>query len=263
MVVFNCATGSPDLLDAELFGHARGAFTGAIGERLGLVRSAEGGTLFLDEIGELTAESQGRLLRLLDSGEVRPVGSDRSLLVNVRIIAATNVNLEMRVHQGKFRRDLFYRLAGVQLILPPLRERPGDVRLLVAHFTQEARKNVRPGFVGFAERALRAMEEYGWPGNIRQLKSEVFRLAALSPDGVQIDSWSPSIQWHGAPPVAPDRMQGLAILHDRERLVRMLKESGGRVRDVERKLGVSHGHLYRVLKRYQILPREFRGPQAG
>jgi DNA-binding NtrC family response regulator len=251
MVAFNCATCPSDLLDAELFGHTRGAYTGAVSSRTGLVRAAQGGILFLDEIGELRQESQARLLRFLDSGEVRSLGSDETARVPVRIVAATHVDLEDRIRRNRFRRDLYFRLAGLRLVLPPLRERRSDIRELIARFTDEARRVIRPGFAGLGEAAILAMEKAPWPGNIRQLKSDILRLAALTPDGVLVNSWKPSgidllseLQEELSDPAA--------ILRDAEELTRLLSKYGGRVADVASALHVSRGHVYRLLKRHGI-----------
>lgn len=250
MVAFNCATCPTDLLDAELFGHTRGAYTGAFIRRDGLVRTAMNGTLFLDEIGELREESQARLLRFLDSGEIRPLGSDGAYCVRVRVIAATHVNLEERIRDRRFRRDLYFRLAGLRITLPPLRERRGDIRQLVAHFVDEARRTMRPRFAGISEKVILAMESAEWPGNIRQLKSEVQRLVATAPDGVIADHWVPA---DGAGTAdMPDRDEALQILSDAEELRRFLIEHDGRVVAVAKLLGVSKGHLYRVMKRSGI-----------
>lgn len=257
MVAFNCATCPADLLDAELFGHTRGAFTGATRNRDGLVRSAEGGTLFLDEVGELREDSQARLLRFLDSGEVRSLGSDETSRVRVRILAATHVDLEDRITRKKFRRDLYYRLTGLRLILPPLRERKSDIRELLTHFSDEARSTVRPDFAGFSRNVITAMERAPWPGNVRQLRSEVLRLAALAESGVPIDRWD-----------SPDCVRFLdpteeledpdAVLGDPARLTALLGECGGRVADVAVALRVSRGHVYRVLQNYGLKAKAYR-----
>jgi DNA-binding NtrC family response regulator len=251
LVAFNCATCPPDLLDAELFGHQRGAFTGAHVNRLGLVRTAEGGTLFLDEIGEMREESQARLLRLLDSGEVRPLGSDRTKRVNVRIVAATHADLEDRIRTKQFRRDLYFRLAGIRLVLPPLRQRPGDLRELIDCFVTEARDKIRPGFAGFSERIIDKMERHSWPGNIRQLRLEVHRHAALAQEGVPIDEWTPSDDDQPAGGLL-DREEAAAILKDPAKLRQFTMDSGGQVADMARSLGVSRAHIYRTLKRLGI-----------
>jgi DNA-binding NtrC family response regulator len=257
LVAFNCATCPPDLLDAELFGHQRGAFTGAHVSRLGLVRSAEGGTLFLDEIGEMREESQARLLRLLDSGEVRPLGSDRMRRVNVRIVAATHVDLEDRIRLKLFRRDLFFRLAGIRLVLPPVRQRRGDLRELIDYFVEEAREKIRSGFAGFSEEVIEKMERYSWPGNVRQLRLEVHRYAALAREGVPIDEWTPSDDEQLAGGLM-DRDEAAVILKDPAKLRQFAVDSGGQVADMARSLGVSRAHLYRTLKRLGISLSDLR-----
>jgi len=257
LIAFNCATCPVDLLDAELFGHAKGAFTGAHQERLGLVRSAEGGTLFLDEIGELREDSQARLLRMLDSGEVRPIGSDRSLRVDVRIVAATHVDLGARIRVHRFRRDLYFRLAGIRLDIPPLHERAGDITELVNYFVLEARQRVRSGFAGFSKNALKMMEGYEWPGNVRQLRLEVQRHAALAEEGVPIDTWSPCGIRHELK-IPIEEMEAGLILEDPGLLREFMLNAGGQVPKAAENLGVSRGHLYRVLKRLGITLGELR-----
>jgi DNA-binding NtrC family response regulator/tetratricopeptide (TPR) repeat protein len=259
-VAFNCATCPPDLLDAELFGHARGAFTGATQNRDGLVRSAQGGTLFLDEIGELREESQARLLRLLDSGEVRPLGSDQLIRVEVRMIAATHADLKERIRLQRFRPDLYFRMAGIRLVLPPLRERPEDIRELVEHFAQEQR-SVHPKFAGFGESALRALEAFSWPGNIRQLKMEVARIAALTPPGCLVKKWS--AMDHGeliSRPVIPimEPDEAARILREPDRLLALLRECDNQMVVVARVLGCSRSRIYRILKGKGIDPKELR-----
>jgi DNA-binding NtrC family response regulator/tetratricopeptide (TPR) repeat protein len=257
MVAFNCATCPADLLDSELFGHTRGAFTGAATNRDGLVRSAEGGTLFLDEIGELREESQARLLRFLDSGEVRSLGSDETRRVRVRILAATHVDLEDRILRKRFRRDLYYRLTGLRLTLPPLRDRRSDIRELIARFTDEARRTIRPDFAGLGRDAIAAMELAPWPGNVRQLKSEILRLAALATSGVPIGGW--------APPDSPRLLipreeikDPEAVLSDPSRLAALLERCDGRVADVATALRVSRGHIYRVMKNHGIKAKTYQ-----
>lgn len=253
LVTFNCATCPPDLLDAELFGYERGAFTGAASSRSGLVRAAHRGTLFLDEIGELREESQARLLRMLDSGEVRSLGSDVTTRVDVRVLAATHVNLQERIRRGRFREDLFYRLAGARLVLPPLRERGDDLEALIAWFTEEARRNIRPGFAGFESEALQAMRGYPWPGNVRELMHEIHRIAATTPDGVKVAQWTPaSSLWSTAvPPLGVPRNQ---VLDDPEALRRLLHERSVSMANLARQLGVSKAQLYRTLRRHGIDP---------
>jgi DNA-binding NtrC family response regulator/tetratricopeptide (TPR) repeat protein len=176
----NCAALTDDLLEAELFGHARGAFTGAVGERAGLFEEADGGTLFLDEIGELSARAQAKLLRVLQDGEVRRVGENHPRRVDVRIVAATNRRLAQDAEAGRFRADLRFRLDVVRIDVPPLRERPGDVSLLAAHFWTDAAARVGSRATLSAE-ALAALARYDWPGNVRELQNVVAWMAVHSP----------------------------------------------------------------------------------
>ena len=177
-VAINCGAIPADLIESELFGHVRGSFTGAMADRQGLWQDAEGGTLFLDEITETTRHFQVKLLRALQEGEIRRVGSNHTKRVEVRVIAASNRDIEEDVREGRFRQDLFYRLNAVTLHLPPLRERREDIMPLAKHF---ARSVLEPGEhpVSFSPEALDLLERYNWPGNIRELENAVFRAAAL------------------------------------------------------------------------------------
>ncbi len=179
-VVENCGALPDTLLEAELFGHKRGAFTGAHEDRIGLFQQADGGTLFLDEIGDTSPAFQVKLLRALQEGEVRPVGSPRTVPVDVRIIAATNRDLEADVASGRFRRDLYYRIAGIGLHMPSLRERPQDIPLIVGGLFKESALAGRR----FSDAAMKALLAYGWPGNVRELQNEVMRALALSDSDV-------------------------------------------------------------------------------
>jgi DNA-binding NtrC family response regulator/tetratricopeptide (TPR) repeat protein len=179
-VPFNCTTIPRDLLESQLFGHRRGAFTGADRDQLGLIRSAAGGTLFLDEVGELGLDLQPKLLRFLESGEISPLGEAGSLNVDVRIVAATNSNLEDAVRAGKFREDLFYRLNVVRLSIRPLRERRDEIPGFVNHFVARAAEEFRKGHLRVAEETMERLLLYRWPGNVRQLQNELRRMAALA-----------------------------------------------------------------------------------
>ena len=181
LITLNCGAVPEALLESELFGHAKGAFTGAHAARQGRVGAAEGGTLFLDEIGEMPLSLQVKLLRLLQQREYSPVGDTRTLRADVRIVAATNRNLEAEVAAGRFREDLFYRLNVIHLHLPALRERREDIRALTEHFfTQFATTVGREDLVGFSDEALALFEAYDWPGNIRELENAVERSVLLS-----------------------------------------------------------------------------------
>lgn len=176
----NCGALPDTLLESELFGYKRGAFTGAVEDRVGLFQQADGGTLFLDEIGETSPAFQVKLLRVLQEGEFRPLGSNRPLSVDVRVIAATNRDLEEDVRTGRFREDLYYRLATIALHVPPLRERPMDLPLLAARLLDSSSRALGKPAEGFTKEALACMAAYRWPGNVRQLQNEILRMVALS-----------------------------------------------------------------------------------
>jgi len=178
-VVFDCSAVAPDLIESELFGHVRGAFTGAITDRKGVFEAASGGTLFIDEIGELPAELQPKLLRVLESGQVRPVGSTETRETSVRVVAATNRTLAQEVEEGRFRDDLYYRLAVIHVRLPPLSQRPEDIPLLVSHFLQEA--GAQDVSVSFE--TMGRLQLHPWSGNVRELKNYVERAVLLSERG--------------------------------------------------------------------------------
>jgi len=180
MVRINSGALTPSLLESELFGHVKGSFTGAIEDRPGLFALADGGTLFLDEVGELATETQVKLLRVLESGEYTPVGGRDVRTCNVRVVAATNRDLQAMVVAGTFREDLYYRLAVIPISLPPLRERGEDIALLAGHLLARHAVRLRRGIIGFTAEALRKMQEYPWPGNVRELDNRIQRGVALT-----------------------------------------------------------------------------------
>ncbi len=200
MISLNCAAIPESLIESELFGHERGAFTGAVNRRLGLVEAADGGTLFLDEIGELPLEAQARLLRVLQEGEVRRVGSVETTKVHVRLIAATHRDLKALTRQGEFREDLYYRLNVVKLTLPPLRERQEDLPVLADHFLKLNCEKLNKPCLSFSEESIRLIEHYRWPGNIRELENAIERAVILcehsviSPELLSIDVESPAAE---------------------------------------------------------------------
>ena len=183
MHVQNCGGVSDDTLHSELFGHVRGAFTGAIADRLGLFRAADGGTVFLDEVSEISPSFQVSLLRFLQEGEVKPLGSDRLYHADVRVIAASNRSLYEMVERGQFRRDLYYRLKGFQLHIPALRERPEDIPALIQFFIEKYSGVVGRRVVGVARDALQKLEAYDYPGNVRELETEIRRMVAIAEQG--------------------------------------------------------------------------------
>lgn len=176
----NCGAVPDTLLESELFGYKRGAFTGAVDDRIGLFQQADGGTLFLDEIGETSPAFQVKLLRVLQEGEFRPLGSNKSVSVDVRVIAATNRDLEADVRTGRFREDLYYRLATIPVHVPPLRQRPMDLPLLAARLLEQSCAALGKPVRGFAEATLARLAAYAWPGNVRELQNEILRLVALA-----------------------------------------------------------------------------------
>lgn len=185
-VAENCAAIPETLLESELFGYKRGAFTGADKNKTGLFKVADGGTLFLDEIGDMSLSMQKKLLRVLQDGEIRPVGSNEVSHVDVRIISASNKNLKEMVARGEFRADLYFRLNTITVTVPPLRDRPEDIALLVDFFVERIAKEMNCKPIPLAAEALKALEKYRWPGNIRELENEMRRCLALLGDGPEI-----------------------------------------------------------------------------
>jgi DNA-binding NtrC family response regulator len=185
-VKVNCAAIPPELIESELFGHERGAFTGAIGRKRGHFEVADGGTIFLDEIGDMIASAQAKVLRVLQSGEFTRVGGEQTLKVEVRVIAATNRDLPAAVAAGQFREDLYFRLAVVPLRAPPLRERPSDIPMLCAAFLQDACQDNGMKVKAISEEAVAILSEYSWPGNVRELRNVIERLVILSEESVGV-----------------------------------------------------------------------------
>lgn len=251
----DCAALVPTLIESELFGHVRGAFTGATRSKPGLMELASGGTLFLDEIGELPLDMQAKFLRALQEREVRPVGSSVTMPVDVRIVAASNRDLETSLQEGRFRRDLYYRLNVVKIQLPPLRERKNDIPHLVHHFlaTWEAgSRRVR----AVSEEAMAHMMLYDWPGNVRELENVVQRALALGNQPVLNVSDLPSnlLQPAGVLPAGPQPAEGVVPLRELERraILRAMKEVGGDKLLAARLLGIGKTTLYRKLKEYEL-----------
>jgi DNA-binding NtrC family response regulator len=186
-VTVNCGAIPPNLIESTLFGHRKGAFTGAVGDHTGKFLEAHGGTIFLDEVGELPMDVQVKLLRVIQEGEIEPVGADRPVRVNVRIISATNRRLLNLTKAGGFREDLYYRLNVFPIYVPPLRDRPEDIAVLAQHFMARLAAEAGKRIVGISEPALALLKGYNWPGNIRQLENAVYRAVVLS-DGAYLES---------------------------------------------------------------------------
>lgn len=254
-VAVNCAALPEGLLESELFGHEKGAFTGASSHRQGRFERADGGTIFLDEIGETTAAVQVRLLRVLQEGEIERVGAEATLSIDVRVIAATNRNLEKDVVEGRFREDLFYRLNVIQIGLPPLRRRLGDVALLAQHFLDRFAQKNHKSVKGFSEAALMALDGYAWPGNVRELENTVERAVVLCRrEIIGIEDLPASIAAEAAPEKRrhADGMfipYGTPLAEVEQRVIRdTLERTGGDKKTAARLLGIATRTVYRKLE---------------
>ncbi len=273
MVVINCAALPETLLESELFGHEKGSFTGAMSAKAGLFETADGGTLFIDEIGEIPGSLQAKLLRVLEDGSMRRVGSLKERRVNVRLLAATNRDLTHEVADGRFREDLFYRINVMSLELPPLRERLGDVPLLVAHF-------LGPDWE-IEDEALRRIETYPWPGNVRQLINAIERAKIMADDQLvrlrdlprevvqgrtgerrssgiglrELDS-SGSAVGPVRPPAADRRLDDFLAI-ERAKVIEVLRLERGNKTRAARALGVNRRKLYRLMDKYEVTKSEW------
>ncbi|HEU4385254.1 MAG TPA: sigma-54 dependent transcriptional regulator [Anaeromyxobacteraceae bacterium] len=246
-VPVNCAAITETLLESELFGHAKGAFTGAVRARRGLFEEAGGGTLFIDEIGETTPNFQAKLLRALQEGEIRRVGESIPVMVDVRVIAATNQDLKKAIAEKRFREDLFYRLNVVPLRIPPLRERPEDIPVLAAHFLD--RHNQRSGDrKTLTVEALQALAGHPWPGNVRELENMVEQAAALS-DGLEIRALDIRFEAGGGTEGAAPSLAASVEVAERRAIQAALVRAGGDLGRVARDLGISATTLWRKMKR--------------
>jgi DNA-binding NtrC family response regulator len=249
MVTINCAALPETLLESELFGHEKGSFTGAISSKPGLFEVADGGTLFIDEIGELPGSLQAKLLRVLEDGSLRRIGSIQERRVNVRLLAATNRDLAAEVQAKRFREDLFYRINVMSLELPPLRHRGGDIPLLVQHFLG-AGWEIEPA-------ALEALSRYHWPGNVRQLINAIDRAKILC-DGKRIklhdlprEVCAPSSSAGGSAPAVPENTDDLDAIA-RSKVVEVMRRENGNKTRAARALKIERRKLYRLLEKYQI-----------
>jgi two-component system, NtrC family, response regulator AtoC len=270
-IALNCGALPAELIESELFGHVKGAFTGAERDRPGLWEEADGGTVFLDEITETTPAFQVKLLRALQNGEIRRVGSNRTTHVDVRVIAATNRDIEPEVSAGRFRQDLLYRLNAVAIRLPPLRERPTDISLLAKYFAAKVREKVDEE-IAFSTEAMKLLEDYPWPGNIRELENAVVRAAALCDTMVRPEDLPERIlKGIETSPEGTTEMQMISagiieewpLLSELEgRYVRrVLAHTGGNKQAASRILGVDRKTIERMIKRHQIdLTGEIQSP---
>lgn len=254
LVPVDCSALTPTLVESELFGHLKGSFTGADRSKRGLLEAANEGTIFLDEIGELPMFLQAKLLRALQEKEIRPIGSTERIPIDVRIIAATNRNLEAGLRAGTFRQDLYFRLNVVQIKLPPLRDRKVDLPLLVAHFLEKFSDPLQP-VRAISDDALRRLMAYDWPGNVRELENAIESAVALSSESVLTADDLASVPNGALVPNAPNSKE-LVPLEEIERLaiLNTLRETGGDKLAAARLLGIGKTTLYRKLKAYATTP---------
>ena len=253
LVVVDCSALPESLLESELFGHVRGAFTGAVATRKGLFEEAEGGTIFLDDIADTSLTFQAKLLRVLQEGEVKPVGSSRSISVDVRVLSSSNKPLENLVKAKSFRADLYYRLAVLPIFLPPLRDRREDVPLLVQHFVKHSCLKHQKPLLNIHPEAMQVLVHTSWPGNVRELEHVIERIVVTSP-GVQITKRD-VIDPFSLPEESPDLCAtGKAARDEAERacIIQALKEAGGKKTQAARLLRISRASLYNKLRAYSI-----------
>jgi two-component system response regulator HydG len=263
-VAVNCSALTDTLLESELFGHIKGSFTGAMGNKKGLFEAADGGTIFLDEIGDVPAATQVRLLRVLQEGEVKRVGANESLKVDVRVIAASNIDLVRAKEQGKFREDLFYRLNVISILLPPLRDRPDDVPMLAHHFLKLYAAKTGKKVTGIAPRAMEALTCNRWVGNVRELENVIERAVVLTPNEiVGVDDLPPELR---DAPKGGSEVEVFSLAHlpyaqakklamrafERRYLSVLLERSGNNVSSAARAAGVDRSNFRRLLKQYEV-----------
>jgi DNA-binding NtrC family response regulator len=267
MMVFDCGAVPENLLESELFGHEKGSFTGAIMTRQGIFEMAHGGTLFLDELGELSLDLQPKLLRALEQREIRRVGSNKPIKVDVRVIAATNRNLEEEVRAGRFRQDLIYRLSVVRLFVPPLRERVEDIPLLVKHLLKigaySKNPDGSPRVTGISREALDFLCSYQWPGNVRELVNVVERACSFS-EGEIIQASDLPEQVRGAPAASGGRdvpvgeytfkeaKEKWVSSFERDYIVNLLKKNGGNISHAAREADIDRKYFRKLMRKYAI-----------
>jgi transcriptional regulator with GAF, ATPase, and Fis domain len=276
----NCGAIPENLLESELFGHVKGAFTGASSDRKGKFESAHKGTIFLDEIGELPLAGQVKLLRVLESREIQRVGSDQMIAVDARIVAATNKNLRQLCEEGKFREDLFYRLGVIHVTLPPLRERKDEIPLLLEYFGDEAAEALKRRPAKLTPRLREFLLNYSYPGNIRELRNVVYRISCLAGDAADLEHLPADIRPTSAASTAQlgavaegtggssvsslgDAKRVASDQAERAFLERGLHEVGGTVAELARRCDMNRSHLQVLLKKHGIRSKDFRNQTGG
>jgi DNA-binding NtrC family response regulator len=262
LVPIDCGTIPDDLLESELFGHVKGAFTSATRDKDGLFKIAEGGTLFLDEIGELSPNLQAKLLRSIEEKAIRPVGGTTTLKVNIRLIAATNIDIAEAVKQGRFREDLFYRLNVIEVNIPPLRERKDDIPLLVKHFITKYNKQLNKNFKAVDNTVMRALLNYDWQGNVRELENVIERATILGEgELITIQDLPPHLSKENKMPKPSGRLKEAMAIYEREHIIRTLESANNDKKQTAQILGIGLSSLYRKLEEFGILGDEKNSPK--
>ena len=268
LLTVNCTALTPTLMESELFGHRRGSFTGAVADKAGLFEKADGGTIFLDEIGDMPLEMQGKLLRVLQAGEIKPVGDTVTRRVRVRVIAATNRDLEQAMQRGEFREDLFYRFNAFTITLPSLRERAEDIPVLAYHFLRKAEAKVNKKVARIANDALELLKRYAWPGNLRELENTVERAVVLASGG-EVEPAHLPLHIQGAPTLGMTAGEGLVASKDRlvreferQAVTRLLAEARGNVSVAAKLARITRRNFHHLLSRHRIDPRRFKNGVA-
>ena len=255
----NCAGLTETLLESELFGHAKGSFTGASAERKGLFEAADKGTLFLDEIGDMPLVMQAKLLRVLDDGVITPVGSNKSIIVDVRIISATNHDLARFVEEKKFRQDLYFRIKGAGITIPPLRNRPEDIPELFGYFLKEAREEIGRDIVAITEPAMEILAAYEWPGNVRQLRHSIRTMVVMCDhDTIDVRDIPPEIHrvkrlMSGSAAGPSANLAGLPLEEvEKQHIINTLAAVGNNRAEAAKILNIGERTLYRKIKEYGL-----------
>jgi two-component system response regulator GlrR len=256
-ITVNCGAIPETLMEDELFGHTRGAYTGAHADKRGVFEEAEGGTLFLDEIGDLYPSCQVKLLRVLQEHEVRRIGETRSRKVDVRVVAATNRDLKKEMEEKRFREDLFHRISVLPVTLPPLRERRDDVPLLVDHFVRQFNRELQRSIKGFTPRALERLKAHTWPGNVRELENRV-KQAMVMAKGDLIDTESLALFAGQQVGVEFPTFRRAKAEFERAYVVQALRAAGGKVAAAARLAGKDRKDFYDLMKKHQIDPDDYR-----
>ena len=261
-ITLNCAAVPAELIESELFGHEKGAFTGAATRHAGKFEQAHGGTLFLDEIGDMPALMQAKLLRVLEQKEVERIGSDRTIPVDVRVIVATHRNLEELVRKGEFRQDLYHRVFVFPILLPPLRERREDIRLLIDFFALAVaeQNDWKPREI--APEAYAELERYTWPGNVRELRNVVERLLLLADDRIDAATARLALPSDSSAPTPPSGSGPLSErmdMHERDIIIAELKKHNYKMTDTAKALGLERSHLYKKCQQLGIEHRSTAG----